>query len=124
MARDKRSHRSENRERQPWMSDVKARDHDSSSSDEEMDQHVRWLAEAVEDMSNEERCEMFAGIGGLSAVVYAGCGVIFIVTGSLGVAAARTMVGHRQSGLVGVIMKTNQDITTSVIFKNNRLTIG
>ena len=73
------------------------------SSSEEDGRHSRWLAESVVEMNLAERCEVMACAGALSAVICAGCAVIFIVTGSLGVGAARTMVGHRQSGLVRLL---------------------
>ena len=86
--RKKRSH---HRRGKSWM-------HDDSSSEDEP--HSRWLADSVDHMTIDQRCYMFSCVGALTAVVYCGCAVLFIVTGSLGVGAARTMVGHRQSGLV------------------------
>ena len=72
---------------------------DTSSSDED-EPHMRWLADSVDHMNIDQRCYTFSCVGILTAVIYCGCAVLFIVTGSLGVGAARTMVGHRQSGLV------------------------
>ena len=103
--REKRHAHREHRKPDEWMGEVKAySDSDSDSSNEaENDPHLRWLKETVDDMDMAKRCEVFSVIASLGTLIYAACGVIFIVTGSLGVGAARTMVGHRQSGLVRII---------------------
>ena len=75
---------------------------DRSSSSPSFDDSTHWLTSTFGDAYDmETRCAVFSTAGIYAALVYAFCGVMFIVTGSLGVGAARTMVSHRQSGLVG-----------------------
>ena len=106
--REKRSHRRDHKRPGEWMGDVRdsarSSHSDWDSSDEaEHNPHLRWLSEAVEGMHLEQRCEILSGAAIIFALGYICCGVIFIVTGSLGVGAARTIVGHRQSGLVCIL---------------------
>ena len=101
--REKRHSHREHRKSDEWLDKVKTYSDSDSSDEAENDPHLRWLKETVDDMDMGQRCEVFSVVAVLGALTYAACGVIFIVTGSLGVGAARTMVGHRQSGLVRII---------------------
>lgn len=76
----------------------------SSDGDDRAQRHLEWLTDAVFSDEPGMRCIMFSVFAGCLAVVNAACGVVFVVTGSLGIGAARTAVAHRQSGLVSAIL--------------------